>query len=59
MSLPFQKAKQILFAPEVVPYEGPAVEADETGVGQRIVTALAVGLAVLIVTAVTVLMGMS
>lgn len=59
MSAPLDKAKRYLLASEVSPYDLPPAEAEATGFGARIVTALAVGLAVLLVTAVTVLMGMS
>jgi hypothetical protein len=59
MSVPLDKAKHYLLASEVVPYDAPPADVEETGFGGRLVTALAVGLAVLVVTAVTVLMGMS
>jgi hypothetical protein len=58
MSAPLDKAKHYLTS-EVVPYDLPPADAEDTGLGARIVTALAVGLAVLFVTAVTVLLGMS
>jgi hypothetical protein len=58
MSAPLDKAKHYLMS-EVVPYDLPAAEAEQTGFGARLVTALAVGLAVLVVTTVTVLLGMS
>jgi hypothetical protein len=59
MSVPLDNAKQALLAPQAVPYDSPTADAEETGFGARIVTALAVGLAVLLVTVVTVLLGMS
>jgi hypothetical protein len=59
MSVPRDKAKQYVLASEVSPNDPAPADAEETGFAGRIVTALAVGLAVLVVTTVTVLLGMS
>lgn len=59
MSLPVDKAKQFLFTPPVITFDDSTVEGDEAGVAERIVTAAAVVVAVLVVAVIALLMGMA